>query len=71
MAPADRPPARHLAFLAAAEARRAGLFPVVRGAEARAPGMPRVGLSRRPDQNIVDLAQMPSLAFPSSTLDAP
>lgn len=71
MATADRPPPRHLTFLseAAADVRRSGLFPVVRGAEARAPALPRVGASRRPSQNIVDLAQVPSLAFPNATLE--
>ncbi|BCA63543.1 hypothetical protein HMP09_2777 [Sphingomonas sp. HMP9] len=45
------------------------MFPIVRGAEARAPGLPGVGLARRPDQNITDLVQVPTLAFPDSTLD--
>lgn len=71
MAPADRPPPQHLNFLAAAakSVRRWGLFPIVRGAEARAPSLPRVGRSRLPSQNIVDLAQNPSLAFEANTLD--
>jgi type VI secretion system protein ImpH len=43
---------------------------VLRGAEARAPGLPRIGTSRVPLRNIVDLAQIPSLAFPASTLDS-
>jgi type VI secretion system protein ImpH len=42
----------------------------LRGAEARAPGLPRIGAARLPHQNIVDLAQTPSLAFPAATLDA-
>lgn len=71
MAPPDRPPAQHLSFLAgAADAvRRWGMFPLVRGAEARAPGLPRVGRSRRPSQNVVDLAQEPALHFPAPTLN--
>jgi type VI secretion system ImpH/TssG family protein len=71
MAAEDRPPAHHLSFLrqAADDARRFGLFPIVRGAEARAPHLPRVGRARRPAQSIADLAQVPSLAFPDSTLD--
>ena len=71
MAAADRPPSHHLNFLAAAAAarKRFGLFPIVRGAEARAPDLPRVGLARRPDQNIADLVQVPTLAFPDSTLE--
>lgn len=70
MAAEDRPPAHHLNFLAqaAAEKKRYGLFPVARGAEARAPHKPRIGRARRPSQSIVDLAQVPTLAFPDSTL---
>lgn len=72
MAPPDRPPARHLAFLAAAKDRlkRSGLFPLVRGAEARAPELPLVGRARQPSQNIVEMAQIPSLRFPSPTVEA-
>ncbi|MGI4732239.1 MAG: type VI secretion system baseplate subunit TssG [Janthinobacterium lividum] len=64
-------PSRHLAFLAAAaaQARRFGLFPILRGAEARAPDLPRIGRARRRSQSIADLAQVPSLAFPDSTLE--
>lgn len=71
MAPEDRPQAHHLEFLAdvAADSRRFGLFPVMRGAEARAPALPRVGRARRPDQSIADLAQTPSLSFPDATID--
>ena len=70
MAAADRPPPEHLSFLAAAAAatKRFGLFPIARGAEARAPGLPRIGRARRPAQSIADLAQVPTLAFPDSTL---
>lgn len=70
MAAEDRPPPDHLSFLAAAKAatKRWGLFPVVRGAEARAPGLPRIGRARRPSQSIADLHQTPTLAFPDSTL---
>lgn len=70
MAPADRPPPQHLTYLdgAAADVHRSGMFPLVRAAEARAPGLPRVGASRRPAQNVVDLAQIPTLAFPAPTL---
>lgn len=72
MAAEDRPPAQHLTFLAAAaaSARRFGLFAVLRGAEARAPELPRIGRARRPDQSIADLAQVPSLAFPDSTIES-
>ncbi len=70
MAPANRPPTQHLSFLVAAskQVRRWGMFPLVRGAEARAPGLPRVGRSRKPDQNVVDLVQEPALYFPAPTL---
>lgn len=50
--------------------RKSGLFPVVRGAEARATGFPRIGNSKRPSQNVVDLVQVPTLAFPDATLDS-
>lgn len=71
MAAEDRSPEQHLIFLAAAAAtvRRTGLFPLVRGAEARAQHLPRLGHARRPSQSIVDLAQTPSLAFPDATLE--
>lgn len=70
MAGEDRSQDRHLEFLAAAreELGRYGLFPVLRGAEARAQGLPKVGLAKRPEHNIVDLAQEPSLGFAESTL---
>ncbi len=70
MATAPRPPAQHLTFLAkaAGTARLWGLFPLVRGAEARAQDLPRVGRSRMPSQNIVDLTQEPALGFAPSTL---
>ncbi|HVM99763.1 MAG TPA: type VI secretion system baseplate subunit TssG [Caulobacteraceae bacterium] len=63
---------QHLSFLAkvAEEAKRYGVFPVLRAAEARAPGLPRIGASRLPAQNIVDLNQAPSVEFPSSTLES-
>ncbi|QNQ09561.1 type VI secretion system baseplate subunit TssG [Sphingomonas alpina] len=71
MAAKDRAPLHHLTFLArvAAQARRFGLFPIARGAEARAPDLPRIGRARRPSQNIVDLSQVPTMAFPDSTLE--
>ena len=71
MATADRPAAQHLTFLQSARdgLRRSGMFPVVRGAEARAPALPRVGDAKRPSQNIVDIAQVPSLSFPQRTLE--
>jgi len=63
---------QHLSFLAEAAkaAKRYGIFPVLRAAEARAPDLPRIGASRLPSQNIVDLNQMPHVAFPDSTLES-
>lgn len=72
MAAEDRASAHHLTFLrdATAQTRRYGLFPIVRGVEARAPDLPRLGRARGPAQSVVDLAQVPSLAFPDATIDA-
>ena len=47
---------------------RAGLFAVVRHAEARQAQLPRLGRARRPEQNVVDLAQEPSMGFADRTL---
>lgn len=54
----------------AQDLRRSGLFAVLRQAEARAGKLPRIGKAKRPEQNVVDLAQEPSLGFPDSTLEA-
>lgn len=72
MAATPGPAQEHLEFLrrAAADVRRHGLFGLLRRAEARAHGLPRIGESRLPEQNVVDLAQSPSLAFADSTLAA-
>lgn len=72
MARTNRPPSEHLSFLARAgeTARHWGLFPVLRGAEARAPGLPRIGRSKSPSENIVDLAQTPGMGFTGSTIDS-
>ncbi len=71
MAPEDRPPPQHLTFLQKA-AEKIGwwsLFAVVRGAEARAPiGTPLVGESLNPAEDIVELAQEPTLSFPGPTI---
>ncbi len=71
MASAPRPPAQHLNFLAeAAEtAPRWGVFALLRRLEALAAELPRIGRSRLPSQNIVDLTQVPSLAFAERTLE--
>lgn len=70
MAAEDRSTTHHLKFLLAARetARRWGLFPLVRGAEARAGDLPPVGRSRLPSQNVVDLGTMPSMGFADSTI---
>jgi type VI secretion system ImpH/TssG family protein len=71
MAAKDGAAQEHLSFLqqAAVDARRYGLFSLLRRAEARARDRPRIGESRLPEQNIVDLAQTPSMSFPGSTLN--
>lgn len=63
---------QHLSFLreAAEKVRHYGLFPLLRGAEARAPKLPRIGAARVPAQNIVDLVQTPMMQFPGPTLDS-
>ena len=72
MAAPNGPAPEHLSFLegVASEAKKYGLFPVLRGAEARARSLPLIGTSRRPEQNIVDLTQVPLLGFPASTLES-
>lgn len=72
MARADRPTTDHLKIIDAAgrDAGRWGFLALLRRAEAHAPTLPRIGRSRLPAQNVVDLAQTPSLAFPSSTVES-
>lgn len=72
MAAEDGAPAQHLKFLSAiaTEARRYGMFPIVRGVEARAQDLPRIGRARRPSQSAVDLAQVPALSFPGPTIES-
>ena len=72
MAAENGPPAHHLSFLHAVsqQVRRYGMFPIVRGAEARAQSLPRVGRARMPSQSIVDLAQTPALSFPAPTIES-
>jgi type VI secretion system ImpH/TssG family protein len=72
MAATDGPAPDHLSFLrqAAEQARRYGFFPLVRAAEARARHLPRVGRSRLPAQNVLDMAHAPSMEFPGATLEA-
>jgi type VI secretion system protein ImpH len=72
MAASDGPAPEHLEFLrhAADDVKRYGLYGLLRSAEARAAGLPRIGESRLPAQNIVDLAQVPTLSFPGPTLES-
>ena len=71
MAAADGDAPQHLTFArhAAERPRHYGLFALLKGLEARAKHLPRIGSSRLPSQNIVDLAQAPSLIFPGPTLE--
>jgi type VI secretion system protein ImpH len=70
MADENGPASDHLKVLtdAAPQAREFNLFALLRRAEARGRGMPRIGRSRIPANNIVDLAHEPSLEFPASTV---
>ncbi len=72
MAAPDGPSADHLTFLRrlASTVERYGLFPILRGAEARAPNLPRIGRARTPSQNVVDLAQSATMDFPAATISA-
>src|ERR1051326_7476657 len=71
MADTGRPTSEHLTFFqdAAKVANRFGFFPILRQAEALAPDRPRIGYSRRPDQNVADLAHGSTLDFPGATID--
>lgn len=64
--------AQYLNYLRALapDVKRFGIFAVLRGVEARAAHLPRIGRARRSSQSPVDLAQTPSLAFPAPTVDA-
>lgn len=72
MARPHRSPPDHLSYFARAvdRIRTVGPLALLRGAEARAQGLPRIGTSRLPSQDVVELAQAPSLAFPAATLEA-
>ncbi|USI74905.1 type VI secretion system baseplate subunit TssG [Sphingomonas morindae] len=72
MARPARPASDHLTYLARAAARSQALEPLalLRGAEARARALPRIGEARLPAQDIASLAQTPALAFPAATLSA-
>lgn len=70
MADPDRTPPHSLIDWGelAATLHRAGPFAVLRRLEAQARDLPRIGQSRRPSQNIVDLGQEPALGFAARTL---
>lgn len=72
MASARRPSSDHLNFLRDAEprARWFSVFALLRQAEARAAGLPQIGRSRLPEDNVVDMAHSTTLAFPGSTVEA-
>ncbi len=65
MADADRTQNQHLTMLSgvAATPKRYGVFPVLRGVEARAPHLPRIGQSKRPDRDIVTLYHESLMGF--------
>lgn len=71
MAPPDRSPSQHLSFAAAAapEAHRWEVFALLRRLEALAHRLPRIGRSRLPAQDVVDLSQTPSLGFAPRTIE--
>jgi type VI secretion system protein ImpH len=71
MARAPRPAADHLSYFARAAQDVAGLAPLalLRGAEARAPGLPRIGEAKLPGDDVVKMVHAPSLAFPAATLE--
>jgi len=72
MAGADGRAPDHLVYLSAIgpNARRYGFFALLRRLEARAKSLPRIGRSRLPAQNVIDLAQEPSLEFPATTISS-
>jgi type VI secretion system protein ImpH len=55
---------------AGASARRYGFLALLRHVEAQADSLPRIGRSRFPHQNIVDLAHASTFEFPGPTIDA-
>jgi type VI secretion system protein ImpH len=72
MAEPNRPSTDHLTYLRreAQNAHRHGFFSLLRRAEALARHLPRIGRSRTPAQNIVDLAHDAQLSFPARTIEA-
>lgn len=72
MARPPRPASDHLAYLRRAAAVVATIAPLalLRGVEARASGLPRIGEAKLPSQDVVAMVHVPSLAFPAATLAA-
>lgn len=72
MAGADGSTPDHLSLLrrAAREPGRWGFLALLRRAEAHASGLPRIGRSRLPSQNIADLAHAHRLDFPAPSIEA-
>lgn len=72
MARASRPTTNHLNYLGRAAARVADVAPLalLRGAEARAPDLPRIGEAKLPAQDVLSMVHVPSLAFPAASLEA-
>lgn len=70
MADKNGPASDHLRALRAAARRVRDYepFALLRQVEARARGLPRIGRSRTPAQNVVDLAHEPGLEFPAAAL---
>jgi len=72
MARTSRPASDHLSLLARAAPHVDRLAPLalLRAAEARAHGLPRIGQSKLPSDDVVTLAQTPMMAFPAASLSA-
>lgn len=72
MAGTTEPTSPDLSFLKLArrEAHRFAPFALLRALEAHSPGKPRIGESRLPSQNVVDIRQLPTLAFPAASVQA-
>lgn len=71
MAAKTEPASNHLNFLqtAARTIRQFGFFALARGAEARAPALPRIGRARRPTDDVLRMAHAPTMDFPAATLE--
>jgi type VI secretion system protein ImpH len=70
MADANGPASDHLSVLrgAVSRAREYNVLALLRQAEARGKALPRIGRSRTPAQNIVDLAHEAAMDFPAPTV---